>query len=376
MTWFTGLDLLDGGGTRRNMALRVAGDRLAEVAPFDGQDGTDLSQGGRRALVSPGLVDLQVNGGGGRMLADCTTPAEILEIAAAHRATGTDALLPTLVSDTPEAVERVVDLVAAAQARAPGAILGLHLEGPHLAVAGAHDPGRLRPMTRADLKTYAAARARLGRLLLTVAPEVVPPARIAELSEAGVTVALGHTACDHDAATAAFAAGAVMATHLFNAMSGLQHRAPGLVGAVLDGGHRFGLVADGIHVHPAALRIALAASPTGAVLVSDAMAPAGTAAAGFTLGGRSVHRRDGRLELADGTLAGADLTLARAVANVARWRFAPVAEVVPMALDAPYHVLDLPAPGLRTGAAASLLVWRDGRAEARIDGPDLAPLTP
>jgi N-acetylglucosamine-6-phosphate deacetylase len=374
MTWFTGADLLDAGGTRRNMALRIEGDSLAEVTPFDGQGGTDLSQDGRRALVSPGLVDLQVNGGAGRMLADCTTPDHVLAIAAAQWQTGTAAILPTLVSDTPEAVERVVDLVAAAQARAPGAILGLHLEGPHLAVPGAHDPDRLRPMTRADLKTYAAARARLGRLLLTIAPEVVPPAQIAELSEAGITVALGHTDCDHARATAAFAAGAVMATHLFNAMPGLHHREPGLVGAVLDGGHPFGLIADGIHVHPAALRIALAASPSAAVLVSDAMAPAGTDATQFALDGRTVHRRNGRLELSDGTLAGADLTLARAVANVARWHFSGIEQVAPMALDAPARVLGLPAPELRVGSATRLVVWRDGTAQGRIDGADLQPL--
>jgi N-acetylglucosamine-6-phosphate deacetylase len=374
MTWLTGLDLLDGMGLRRNMALRIAGDRLAEVAPLDGQAGTDLSEAGARALVTPGLVDLQVNGGAGRMLGDCSTPDEVLEIAAAHWTTGTAAILPTLISDRPEVVARVIDLVAAAQAAAPEAILGLHLEGPHIAVPGAHDPACLRPMTESDLALYAAARARLGHLLITVAPEVVSPARIAAMRAAGIAVALGHTACDHDLAGAAFEAGAVMATHLFNAMSGLHHRAPGLVGATLDRGRPFGLIADGVHVHPAALRIALDASPGAAVLVSDAMAVAGTGAERFTLAGREVLRRDGRLELADGTLAGADLTLVQAVENVATWIFAGIEEVAPMAFDAPARVLGMAPPEVGAGSLARLLVWHGGRAVARVDGDEVLAL--
>ncbi|MBF9060919.1 N-acetylglucosamine-6-phosphate deacetylase [Rhodobacterales bacterium HKCCSP123] len=376
MSRLTGLDLLDGTGLRRNMALRVAGGRLAEVAAFDGQKGTDLSEGGARALVTPGLFDIQVNGGAGRLLGDCRTPAEVLEMAEAHWATGTAALLPTLITDGPEVTARVIDLVAAAQAEAPDALPGLHLEGPHIAVAGAHDPGRLRPMTDADLALYAEARARLGHLLITVAPEVVPPARIAELTALGIRVALGHTGCDQDLAAAAFDAGAVMATHLFNAMSGLHHRAPGLVGATLDRGAPFGLIADGVHVHPAALRVALRASPGAAVLISDAMAVAGTAADRFALAGREVLRRNGRLELADGTLAGADLTLVQAVENVARWSFAGIEEIAPMAFDAPARVLGMAPPELAEGGTTRLLVWRGGRGVARIDGDRLTPVTP
>lgn len=374
MSWLTGLDLLDGAGVQRNMALRVAVDRLAEVAAFDGQKGTDLSEGGARALVTPGLFDLQVNGGAGLMLGDCRTPADVLAIAAAHWASGTAAILPTLISDRPEVTARVIDLVAAAQAQAPGALPGLHLEGPHLAIAGAHDPACLRPMTDTDLALYAEARARLGRLLITVAPEVVPPAQIAALTAAGVTVALGHTACDHGLAESAYAAGAVMATHLFNAMSGLHHRAPGLVGATLDRGAPFGLIADGVHVDPAVLRVALRASPGAAVLVSDAMAVAGIGAERFTLAGREVLRQNGRLELADGTLAGADLTLVQAVENVAGWLFAGIEEVAPMAFDAPARVLGMDPPELAEGAAARLLVWRGGRAVARVDGGGVLPV--
>jgi N-acetylglucosamine-6-phosphate deacetylase len=373
MTWVTGLDLLDADGLRADMALRMEGATLIAIAPRTGQTGIDLSRGGDRALVTPGLIDLQVNGGAGLMLGECTTSARVLDIAAAHWTTGTAAIVPTLISDGPDSTARVIDLVAEAQQGGTG-ILGLHLEGPHLAVAGAHDPDRLRPMTAADLDLYAEARERLGFLLITVAPEVVPPGQIRALSDAGVTVALGHTACDYDTACAAFDAGAVMATHLYNAMSGLKHRAPGLVGATLDRGVAFGLIADGVHVHPAALRLALRASPGAAVLVSDAMAVAGSCADGFDLAGRRVHRRAGRLELADGTLAGADLTLVAAVENVARWTGDQILALAPLAFATPAAILGKRCARLTAPAPARLLIWRDGRAEARIDGAEIKPI--
>jgi N-acetylglucosamine-6-phosphate deacetylase len=373
MTWVTGLDLLDAEGLRADMALRIEGAALTEIAPRDEQIGVDLSREGERALVTPGLIDLQVNGGAGLMLGDCTTSAQILDIAAAHWSIGTAAIVPTLISDRPDITVRVIDLVAEAQAAGTG-ILGLHLEGPHLAVAGAHDPDRLRPMTAADLALYAEARQRLSFVMITVAPEVVPPAQIRALCDAGVTVALGHTACDYDTACAAFDAGAVMATHLYNAMSGLKHREPGLVGATLDRGAAFGLIADGVHVHPAALRIALRASPGAAVLVSDAMAVAGSRADGFDLAGRRVHRRAGRLELADGTLAGADLTLVDAIENLAAWTGGEIAAMAPLAFARPAAILGAGSTRLSAPAPARLLVWREGRAEARIDGPEIRPL--
>jgi N-acetylglucosamine-6-phosphate deacetylase len=373
MTWVTGLDLLDGTGLRPDMALRMDGTRIVEIVPHAGQIGLELGRDGARALVTPGLIDLQVNGGAGLMLGDCTTAAQLRAIADAHWATGTAAIVPTLISDSPEATARVIDLVAQAQADGTN-VPGLHLEGPNLAVAGAHAPGRLRPMTKADLSLYADARARLGFLMITLAPEMVPPDQIRALCEAGVTVALGHTACDHDTASAAFDAGAVMATHLFNAMSGLKHREPGLVGATLDRGAAFGMIADGVHVHPAALRIALRASPGAAVLVSDAMALTGSDLDGFTLEERHVRRAGGRLELADGTLAGADLTLVGAVENLARWIGEGIATAAPMAFAAPARIIGQ-SLRLAERSPARLLIWRDGRAEARLDGASVLPLS-
>ena len=373
MSWFTGLDLVDATGLRRDMAIRIIDTRIAEIAAYDGQKGHDLCTDGARALMSPALVDLQVNGGAGRMLGDCTTPAQIIAMAKAHWDTGTGAILPTLISDTPDQTRRIIDLIERAH-QSCASVLGLHLEGPHLAIAGAHDPAKLRPMTDADLALYREARQRLGHLMITLAPEMVTTADIAALTEAGIIVALGHTNCDYDTAMAAYAAGASMATHLFNAMSGLHHRNPGLVGATLDRRMGFGLIVDGVHVHPAAIRTALATNPGQAVLVSDAMALTGTQLDQFSLDGRRVLRRSGRLELADGTLAGADLTLVTAVKNVARWTGRDVAEVLPMATAAPLALIGRTPPVIETDQLARLLIWRAGQAEARIDGSNILPL--
>lgn len=368
MTWFTDLDLRDSFGLHCDMALRVT-ESGAEMVPRGAITGTSLLRDGQRAVVTAGLVDLQVNGGAGRLLGDMTSPDDLLDMQAAHWATGTAAILPTLVSDSPAVTDRVIDLLAATQPHTP-AILGLHLEGPHLTVAGAHDPKMLRPMTDSDLALYIAAKARLGLLMITVAPEIVSPAQISALSAAGIIVSLGHTACDYDTARAGFAAGARLSTHLFNAMSGLHHRNPGLVGATLDAAMPYGLIADGVHVHPAAAKIALATHPAGAVLVSDAMALTGSREDHFTLAGRTAYRRNGRLELADGTLAGADLTLAQAVVNMAAWTGNDPATTAGMAIDQPLALVGRaqhPTP-------TRWLIWQGGRPTGRIDAGALLPV--
>ena len=198
----------------------------------------------------------------------------------------------------------------------PG-FLGLHLEGPHLDPRrkGAHDPALIRPMQAEDLELLCDAARRLPALIVTVAPESVTPAQVAALAASGAVVSLGHSDTGEAGAGAMFAAGAAMVTHLFNAMSQLGNREPGLVGAALEADAVCaGLIADGIHVAPTTMRMALAAKPAdGIFLVTDAMAVAGTELTEFTLNGRRILRRDGRLTLADGTLAGADIDFAGAI---------------------------------------------------------------
>lgn len=319
-TIHTARAIFDGARLLSGPALAVEDGRLVGILP-EVPAGGEVTDHGDAVLV-PGFVDLQVNGGGGVMIDGTATADTLARVARAHAALGTTALLPTLITDTPEATRAVIDALAAAIAQGVPGIAGLHLEGPHLSLAkkGAHKAELIRPMTDADLALLCETAARLPALMVTVAPETVPPAQIAALAEAGVIVSLGHSDAPYETCMAAAEAGATCATHLFNAMSGLGSRAPGLVGAVIDcGGLSAGVIADGIHVHPAALGAALRAKrgPGRMFLVTDAMAVAGTDRDGFELNGRHIARRDGRLTLADGTLAGADLDMARAIAQAA-----------------------------------------------------------
>lgn len=269
-------------------------------------------------MLVPGFVDLQVNGGGGIMLNDRQDVEAIRTICAAHARFGTTALLPTLITDTPEVTRAAVEACAQAVASKVPGFLGLHLEGPHLSLSrkGAHDPALIRPMRDTDEAALISAHDKVPVLLTTVAPESVELVRIERLTKAGIVVSLGHSDTTYRNAVACAAAGASMATHLFNAMSQIGNREPGLAGAAIYTGAFFaGLIADGIHVDPATIGIAVKAKrgPGRIFLVTDAMATIGTNMASFTLNGRTITRADGRLTLDDGTLAGADLDMISAV---------------------------------------------------------------
>ncbi len=313
-----GADIFDGESVHHGSALLLDGELVAGICSAEdvpSDHPVQLLDGG---LLAPGYIDLQVNGGGGTLFNEQPTLEGIETICAAHRTFGTTAVLVTLITDTPQVTQRAIEAGADATRRAVPGFLGLHLEGPHLSTAknGAHDPALIRPMSQQDLEVILDAKRRVPNLMVTVAVESVTNSQISALASAGVIVSLGHTAATFEQAQAAINAGARCATHLYNAMSPLTHREPGLVGAALHNASLFaGLIADGIHVDPAAMSIALAAKngPGKIFLVSDAMSTIGTDATQFTLNGRTVHRRGGRLEFDNGTLAGADLTLNQAV---------------------------------------------------------------
>jgi N-acetylglucosamine-6-phosphate deacetylase len=374
-TVFEGAAIFDGERLHATSALVVEEGRVAAIVPAD-----EAPRGPRVRLaggtLAPGFIGLQVNGGGGILLNDAPTLDGIRTICAAHSRLGTLGLLPTLITDTPEVTHAAIEAgLAAAREQVPG-FLGLHLEGPHLDPRrkGAQDPALIRPMTPQDLARLAEAARRLPALLVTVAPEAVDPQQIAALAAAGAIVSLGHSDTAAEVATASFAAGARLTTHLFNAMSQLGSRAPGLVGATLDRpAVRAGLIADGIHVAPLTMRIALGAKQgTDAVfLVTDAMAVAGTDATSFELNGRTIHRRDGRLTLADGTLAGADIDMAGALRVLTHEVGLTLPQAHRMATVAPALALGRPDLGrLAPGAPADLVhldadlaltgVWRGG----------------
>jgi N-acetylglucosamine-6-phosphate deacetylase len=336
MIALSGARIFDGHSYRDGAALLLSDDVISDIVAEDaipsGFERISLEGG----LLAPGFIDLQVNGGGGVLFNEQPTVEGIRRICEAHARFGTTALLATLITDTPDLTKRAIDAGIEAYALKVPGFLGLHLEGPHLSTEkrGAHRLDLIRPMTDRDIEALCEARRSLPNLMVTVAPEAVADAQITELARAGICVSLGHTNATAERARQAFKAGARCVTHLFNAMSGLTHREPGLVGAALNTDAVFaGLIADGHHVLPDAINIALRSkSGDGKIfLVTDAMSTVGTNQTVFELNGRQIFRRNGQLTLADGTLAGADLDMNAAVRFIAGNTDLPLTEGLRMA---------------------------------------------
>jgi len=316
-TAFHAARIFDGETWHDDAALVVEDGRVAAIVPAARAPMAQRLSG----VIVPGLIDLQANGGGGVLFNNAPTAESIGAICNAHAQFGTTAVMVTLITDTEDITARGVS--AARDAKNVDGFLGLHLEGPHLAASrkGTHDADLIRPMTAQDQALLVEAATQIEHLICTVAAESVSPEQVRALAEAGATVSLGHTDCTYEIGRAYADAGATMVTHLFNAMGQMGHRAPGLVGAALDDGRLWaGLIADGYHVANAAMRVAMRgkAGPAGIFLVSDSMSTIGSDQTGFTLNGRQIYRADGRLTLADGTLAGADIALIDAVRYVHR----------------------------------------------------------
>jgi len=362
-TAYIGARIFDGARWHADSALCVADGRVVSIGTAAGANEIVLLDGGE---LVPGFIDLQVNGGGGHLIGGGSTADDLAAVCATHARFGATSILPTLITDTAAVTDAVLLAGAEAARRETPGFLGLHLEGPHLSVArkGAHDSRRIRPMEESDLVRYENARQHLPHLLLTVAAETVTPEQIARLTAAGIVVSIGHSDASYEVAAAAFRAGARMATHLFNAMSQIGNRNPGVVGAALDNpAVASGLIADGIHVHPATARIALAATGNGPriILVSDSMSQAGTDIAQFTLHGDTIYRKDGALRLADGTLAGADLTIDRAMSTSQSFGV-PFEQALRMASTYPAAALGAPDRGrLTQGQRADVVHLVDGQ---------------
>lgn len=354
--------IFDGETLFYDHALLIAAGAVQDIVPLaDVPADYDLRQAGDR-LLAPGFVDLQVNGGGGVLFNNQPDVDGIATICKAHAAFGTTAVMVTLITDTPEVRERALAAGKAAfQQRVPG-YLGLHLEGPHLSLArkGTHDPALIRPMQADDLSALISACGSFGQAITTIAPENVTTDQVRALKQAGFVVSLGHTDAPADAVSPYVDAGASMVTHLFNAMSQMGNRAPGVVGAALDDGRlSCGLIADGFHVDPVSMRVAIRGKngPARIFLVTDAMSTIGTDDEGFDLNGRRIYRRDGRLTLADGTLAGADIDMLSCVRNTHMMLGLPLVEALRMASRYPAEAMGLINKGqLRPGFDADFLI--------------------
>lgn len=373
----SGARIFDGESWHDEAALIVAHGEIEATVPVASIPADVKRVDAGCAMLAPGFIDLQVNGGGGVMLNDHPDLASIETICAAHAPFGTTALLPTLITDTPQITAAAFEAGRQAAAKKVPGFLGLHLEGPHLSLArkGAHDPNLIRKMEDADLEALVGAVDAMPVLLTTIAPESVSSGQVEALAKAGVIVSLGHSDTTYATASAYAKSGATMATHLFNAMSPLGSREPGLAGAAIDTGALFaGLIADGVHVDPATMGIALRAKrgPAKVFLVTDAMATIGTHMSSFTLNGRTIYRKDGSLRLGDGTLAGADLDMISAVRFMHRTIGLELGEALRMASTYPAEAVGQAQRlgGLAKGMRANIValsadldvssVWIDG----------------
>lgn len=294
-------------------------------------------------LLAPGYIDTQVNGGGGVLFNDAPTVEAIAAIGAAHRPYGTTGFLPTLISDDLSVVDKALRAVEAAIDQGVPGVLGVHIEGPFLNPQrkGIHDEGKFRVLDEDAIALLASLKR--GKTLVTLAPERTTCETIARLARAGVVVAAGHTNARYATMRQALDHGLTGVTHLFNAMSPLTSREPGVVGAVLENQTAYaGIIVDGRHVDPVTLKIALRARPLDRfMLVTDAMPTVGMADKRFVLQGREIVVRDGVCVDEAGTLAGSDLDMAAAVRNAVELLGLSLEDAVMMASAAPAAFLGL-----------------------------------
>jgi N-acetylglucosamine-6-phosphate deacetylase len=336
--WLAPRRIFDGTAFREGVALRIDNGRIAVIGKAAGPEPVVTSE----FIAAPGYIDLQVNGGGGALFNNAPSLETLATIGAAHRARGTTSWLATFITDAPDRLDQAIDAVIA-NAGANG-VAGIHIEGPHLAPErrGTHAAQYLRPFDDRILASVRRLRAANIPTMLTLAPERVEAGTIRKLTEIGVVVSAGHTAATAAQIRAALGEGLRCFTHLHNAMTPMNSREPGVVGAALDSDAYCGLIADLHHVSATTLRVSLRARPLPdrMFLVSDAMSTVGGPDF-FELYGQRIEVRDGRLVNAEGSLAGAHLDMATAVRNVVAKLGEPAETALAMATSIPAAAMRL-----------------------------------
>ncbi|MTH76978.1 N-acetylglucosamine-6-phosphate deacetylase [Paracoccus aestuariivivens] len=343
------------GGMAEGLAIDVEAGRVTALRPL-GQDIPDLTVG----FLMPGCTDLQVNGGGGVLFNADPTPEGIAAIAAAHHRLGTAQILPTVITDAPEVLDAASDAVIAAMGQS--GVAGIHIEGPHIALErrGTHDARFIRPLDQRTMDVLRKLRAADVPVLLTLAPELADPALLREAAAMGVVLSAGHTMASADETRTAMANGICMFTHLYNAMPQMTSRQPGVIAAAILSDGWCGLIADGIHVSPEMLAVALNARPRPdrCFLVSDAMPTVG-GPDHFTLYGMDIHVQDGALVNAQGSLAGAHIDMLESMRRLIAMTGLPLERAIAMTTDLPRQAMHLPQLAVAKGTPIRDLVALD-----------------
>lgn len=285
------------------------------LTPADGEECVDAAG----CYVLPGLVDVHSHGRAGEDFSFAGQEA-LRKLCRSYATCGVTSVLATTMTNEPTAIRNAMQEIGSYRAKQEpdGArLLGIHMEGPFLGKEkkGAHDERYLRPIEEA---WFAKLQEESGQSIRLVSLDPTLPGAVSWIRrcrEQGIRISLAHTACDYETAVRAAEAGADHVTHLFNAMNTLHHRKPGLVGAAFDCGLYTELICDGIHLHPAVIRMMFAMNPGKMILISDSMQAAGLPDGAYSLGGLSVQVSDGKATLSDGTIAGSTTDVFSAMVN-------------------------------------------------------------
>ncbi|MGR5176629.1 N-acetylglucosamine-6-phosphate deacetylase [Vibrio parahaemolyticus] len=307
---FTGSDVLN------NHGVVINGDQIEALVPISELSDTIERIDLDGANLSPGFIDLQLNGCGGVMFNDEITAETIHTMHRANLKSGCTSFLPTLITSSDENMRQAISAARDYHNQHQNHSLGLHLEGPYLNVAkkGIHSPDFIRQSDAAMIDLICENRDLVAKV--TLAPEQNAPEHIEKLRKAGIVVSIGHTNATYEEARKGFESGITFATHLFNAMTPMTGREPGVVGAIYDTPDVYaGIIADGFHVDYANIRIAHKVKGEKLVLVTDATAPAGADMEYFIFVGKKVYYKDGKCVDENGTLGGSALTMIEAVQN-------------------------------------------------------------
>jgi N-acetylglucosamine-6-phosphate deacetylase len=353
--------VLTQGRLEDDIAIIVNDDRIEDItrcqhAIADCPNRVDL--GGKYAI--PGFIDTQVNGGSGLMFNDSPDVNGIRTIGEAHAQFGTTGFLPTLISDDLDVIHQGVAAVDEAIHQGVPGVLGIHIEGPFLAHdrRGVHDARKLRQLTHEIIELLEPVKS--GRSVITLAPETVPPEMIRKLTAKGFIVCAGHSNATYAQVNTAVDNGLRGFTHLYNAMSQLGSREPGMVGAALDNRNTWcGVIADNHHVSDASLRVAYQCKgPKKLMLVSDAMPPVSSGQNVFSMLGKEITVSDGVCRDPDGVLAGTALDMASAVRNIIRVTGCSLADASSMSSATPAEFLSLrdKTGAIEVGQRADLVI--------------------
>ena len=355
-----------------NHAVIIDGEKIIALCAADNLPaGVTATIDLQNQRLIPGLIDTQVNGGGGVLFNDAPTVDTLRVMGEAHRQFGTTGFYPTLISDDLSVVAKAIAAVNQAIAEKVPGVLGIHLEGPFLNPErkGVHDASKFKIIDEAAFELLTSLK--VGKTLITIAPELTTPEMIARFVAAGVVVAAGHSAANYEQTKTALAAGLSSFTHLFNAMQPLTSREPGMVGAALEDVNSWcGIIVDGFHVHPASLKVAHQAKAAGKmVLVTDAMPSVGleehSGAKNFMLNGELIRCERGKLSTGkltttSGTLAGSDLNMLAAVKNTVEMVGIELDEAIRMASTYPAAMMGKNELGeIKIGYTASLILIDD-----------------